>query len=42
LLKGVADNPQAAELFQPDRIHPNEQAQQQMLNNVWPVLKSLL
>ena len=42
LLKGVADTPQAAELFQADRIHPNEQAQRQILNNVWPVLRSML
>jgi acyl-CoA thioesterase-1 len=42
LLKGVADVPQAAQLFQPDRIHPNEQAQATMLNNVWPVLRAML
>ena len=42
LLKGVADGPQAAQLFQPDRIHPNEQAQATMLNNVWPVLRAML
>ncbi len=37
-LKGVADAPDAASLFQADRIHPNEQAQPTLLNNVWPVL----
>ncbi len=29
-------------LFQADRIHPNEQAQPRLLNNVWPQLKPLL
>lgn len=28
--------------FQPDRIHPNQQAQSVMLENVWPALKPLL
>lgn len=28
--------------FQPDRIHPNEQAQDKMLANVWPQLRPLL
>ena len=42
LLKGVADHPNAETLFQSDRIHPNEQAQQMMLENVWPVLRPLL
>lgn len=42
LLKGVADVPQAAQLFQPDRIHPNEQAQATMLDNVWPALQRML
>lgn len=42
LLKGVADTPEAATLFQADRIHPNEAAQPIMLNNVWPVLHKLL
>ncbi|MGQ0710209.1 MAG: arylesterase [Rhodoferax sp.] len=41
-LAGVADGPQAASLFQADRIHPNESAQNQMLGNVWPALKKLL
>ncbi|MDW8336899.1 MAG: arylesterase [Tepidimonas sp.] len=41
-LAGVADGPQAAALFQPDRIHPNERAQPMLLANVWPQLKRLL
>jgi acyl-CoA thioesterase-1 len=42
LLKSVADTPNAAQLFQADRIHPNEAAQEQMLDNVWPHLLPLL
>lgn len=41
-LAGVADGPQAASLFQPDRIHPNEKAQPLLLDNVWPQLRRLL
>lgn len=41
-LSGVADGPQAASLFQSDRIHPNESAQGLMLDNVWPSLKKIL
>jgi acyl-CoA thioesterase-1 len=41
-LAGVADGPQADKLFQNDRIHPNAQAQPQLLDNVWPALKPLL
>lgn len=41
-LKNVGDTPKAAELFQSDRIHPNESAQPLMLANVWPLLKPLL
>jgi acyl-CoA thioesterase I len=41
-LAGVADVPNAEALFQADRIHPNAQAQPQMLANVWPVLRPLL
>ncbi len=41
-LKGVADVPNAADLFQPDRIHPKEQAHPQMLANVWGVLKLMV
>ncbi|MCU0919711.1 MAG: arylesterase [Burkholderiaceae bacterium] len=41
-LAGVADGPDAEKLFQPDRIHPNAQAQPRMLDNVWPALKPLL
>ncbi len=42
LLKGVADVPNAEALFQPDRIHPREQAHPIMLANVWVGLKPLL
>ena len=42
LLAGVADSPRAAQLFQPDRIHPNAEAQPIMLGNVWPVLRPWL
>jgi acyl-CoA thioesterase I len=42
LLKGVADVPDAAALFQPDRIHPRAEAHPKMLDNVWPELKKLL
>ena len=42
LLRGVADVPDSEANFQPDRIHPREQAQPTMLANVWPVLKPLL
>ncbi|MEB2348079.1 MAG: arylesterase [Comamonadaceae bacterium] len=42
LLAGIADGPDPLALFQPDRIHPNAQAQPRMLDNVWPALKPLL
>lgn len=42
LLAGVADAPNAPDLFQPDRIHPNAEAQAALLANVWPALKALL
>jgi len=42
LLKGVADSPDAAMLFQADRIHPTAAAQPRMLDNVWPTLRKLL
>ncbi len=42
LLAGIADGPQADQLFQSDHIHPNAQAQPRMLDNVWPALKPLL
>lgn len=41
-LKGVADLPDPTKLFQNDRIHPNEQAQPIMLDNVWPALRPLV
>jgi len=42
LLKDVADGPNAARLFQNDRIHPLEAAHPVMLNNVWPAVKKLI
>lgn len=42
LLKGVADTPDASQMFQADRIHPTETAHPLMLDNVWPELKKLL
>ena len=42
LLHGVADGPQADAMFQPDRIHPKEDAHPIILDNVWPVLQPLL
>ena len=41
-LAGVADGPDPVALFQSDRIHPTAQAQPQLLENVWPVLRPLL
>lgn len=38
-LKGIADAPNANELFQADKIHPKEQAHPRMLANVWPEIK---
>ena len=42
LLKGVADGADAARLFQADRLHPTEEAQPMILDNVWPELKKLV
>jgi acyl-CoA thioesterase I len=42
LLKGVADGADPARLFQADRLHPREEAQPLILNNVWPELRKLL
>ncbi|WDD93894.1 arylesterase [Burkholderia sp. FERM BP-3421] len=39
LLAGIENRP---ELFQADQIHPTQQAQGQLLDNVWPALKPLL
>jgi len=39
LLAGLEDKPQ---LFQADHLHPLQQAQPILLNNVWPSLKPLL
>lgn len=42
LLKNVADAPEAASLFQADRIHPLATAHPRILDNVWPELRKLL
>ncbi len=42
ILAGVADAPNADELFQADRIHPKAEAHPRMLDNVWPALLPLL
>ena len=39
LLEGFAEKP---EYFQPDRMHPNEQAQPLILERVWQALRPLL
>ncbi|WP_133648869.1 arylesterase [Paraburkholderia flava] len=39
LLAGIENKP---EMFQADQMHPNEQAQRLLLDNVWPTLKPLL
>jgi acyl-CoA thioesterase I len=39
ILEGIADNP---ERMQEDGIHPKPEAQEAMLENVWPSLLPLL
>jgi acyl-CoA thioesterase-1 len=39
LLAGIADKP---DMFQSDQIHPTQQAQPVLLDNVWPAVKPLL
>lgn len=39
LLAGIADKP---EMFQADQMHPTQQAQPVLLENVWPTIKPLL
>ncbi len=41
-LHGFANQPDAARYFQPDRIHPTEEAQTLMLATVWPEIRKLL
>ncbi len=41
LLKNVADLEDTSQLFQRDRIHPNESAHPIILANVWPELRKL-
>ena len=42
LLAGVADAPDARNLFQSDGIHPRAEAHPRILDNVWPELKKQL
>jgi acyl-CoA thioesterase I len=42
MLKGVADSPEYAKLFQADRIHPTEAAHPLILTNIWPELQKQL
>ena len=39
LMEGIATN---RAMFQADGIHPNEDAQRQLLDNVWPTLRPML
>lgn len=39
LLAGIADKP---DMFQADQLHPTQQAQPLLLDNVWPAVKPLL
>jgi acyl-CoA thioesterase-1 len=39
MLEGIAEKP---EYFQPDRIHPTEEAQPLILDRIWPALRPLL
>jgi acyl-CoA thioesterase-1 len=38
-MEGIATN---RAMFQADGIHPNEDAQPKLLDNVWPTLRGLL
>lgn len=42
MLKGIADGKDPTRLFQPDRIHPTQEAHPVILGNVWPELGKLL
>ena len=42
IFAGLDEGGDAQRWFQPDRIHPNAQAQAKLLDNVWPELKKLL
>ncbi len=39
LMAGFGDKP---EYFQRDRIHPNEQAQDMIMKNIWPTLQTII
>lgn len=42
MLRGVADGPDAATMFQADRIHPVAAAHPRILDNIWPELRKLI
>ena len=42
LLEGFGLRPGAEKYLQKDRLHPNSLAQPMMLDNVWPLVRSLL
>jgi acyl-CoA thioesterase-1 len=42
MLRGVADAPNARELFQADQLHPLARAHPTILSNIWPELSKLL
>ena len=42
MLRGIADDADPTRLFQADRIHPREEAQPLILDNIWPELKKLI
>jgi acyl-CoA thioesterase-1 len=42
LLAGVADAPDASQLFQADGLHPKAEAHPRILENIWPALKKML
>jgi acyl-CoA thioesterase-1 len=42
LLKGVSDGVNPTRLFQADRLHPTEEAQPMILDNVWAELRKLV
>jgi acyl-CoA thioesterase-1 len=42
MLAGVADGPDAASMFQDDRMHPSARAHTIIVDTVWPVLRAQL
>ena len=41
-LQGLTEGQDMHQWFQADRIHPKEEAQRLLLDNVWPVVEPLL